>query len=317
MPLPPVTSSSSSSASSSASSAANVRRGLSDSEIAAAREGIDPKPQPAAQYGASFSGWQRWAELEVAPDVTTGGPQVPNLAEAGKPFTVRTSKTLADMGASGALKALTLCWQIDGGAVQRLPLVDGLRDMRTGELLRRDGTIAVPEDARGDLAYWFELETTDGALHYDSDFGNNFHATIVPAGGAVLRFDDWWGRQQLGDLVAGEALRIDYDTDRLKQFLYATNHHGYETWGVSAFVQFDTPNGPTAPLEVPLTIVQRGAMGTAVATQTFEPAVPIPLDATRASLWFRGTSYGGSSTGGGPAWDSALGDNYRYDVKPR
>lgn len=280
------------------------------------RQGITPTPRPAQQHGVTFSHWHRWADIEVAPNIAVGGPQLPFIAEAGKPFRVRYARNPADIGQSGTPARITLKWRMEDGPVHTAMIADGTRDMRSGELLRRDVILDIPTDARGTLATWFEVETTDGALLFDSDYGRNYRAQIVPVGGAALRFDDWWGEQLHGELVAGGALRLPYDTDRLRQFLYGTTHRGFETWNVTAFVQFMTANGAQTPIELPLTVAERGPQGSTIGTATYEPAIPIPDDATEVSVWFRGSSYGGSVFGGN-AWDSNEGLNYTRPISPR
>lgn len=272
-------------------------------------EGIDPRPQPIAGYGSTFASYTHWNTLEVSASAGTGGPQIPAIAEAGKPFTVSYHKSLADLGLGGDLKTVTLHYKVDGGPVRKKVIADGQRDLQSGQLVRLPAKIDLPATARGEVEYWFVLESKDGQQTYDSDFGKNYRADIVPAGGAVVKFDDLWGDAVSGPIKAGETLRIAYDVDRVKQFLWGVNHHGVPTWSVSAFVSFDGKPATELPIAVP----QRGQFGSTSDMIPVEVAIEVPADAKKVDLWFRGSSYGGSQFGG-PAWDSNFGSNYSFPV---
>lgn len=275
-------------------------------------EQIAPRPLPVTSYGANFSTWSRWNSVDVGQNAGAGWPQLLGMAEAGKPYVVTYSKELADLGQQGELKKITLHYRIDGGPVKKKAIADGSRDLQSGALLRIPAKVDIPATARGEIEYWFVLETKNGQKHYDSDYGKNFHADIAPAGGAVVKFDDLWGEAINGPIKAGETLRIGYDVDRLKQFMYGTWHHGFPTWSIVAFVSFD---GKPAT-ELPIVVPQRGPNGGGVSDMIpVEAAIEVPKDAKNVSIWFRGSSYGGSVFGGN-CWDSNFGKNYTYDVVP-
>ncbi len=271
-------------------------------------DGLDPRPLPATGYAVDLAWVNRWPTIQLGEN-TVGGIEVPNQAEAGKPFTIRYGRGPGDLGQQGALKDVVLHYRIDGGPEQKrsLALVTDPSGFTHREYLQLD----LPATAKGELEYWFEQKLEDGRTLWDSDFGRNYRTDILPAGGATLRFDDLWGQAVQGPLRAGGTLRLGYDTDRLKQFLRGTQHHGAETWNVTAFVSFDG----RPPVSVPLTIPTRGQFGQTTGMQTLEAAIAIPGDAKQAQVWFRGSAYGGSVFGGN-AWDSNFGKNYVYPVEP-
>jgi hypothetical protein len=270
---------------------------------------LDPRPRPAASYGATFAGYGRWNEVAIDDATSSAGPQLPAQAEAGKPFRVSYVRELGDIGQPGTLEKVTLRYQVDGGPIQSKSIADGQRDLSTGQLVRMPAKIDVPPTAKGELTYWFELQTKDGRTVYDSDFGQNYRAEIVPAGGPTVKFDDLWGDAVSGPIHAGGTLRIAYDVDRLKQFMYGWYYRGFPSFSVNAFVSFD--GKPAA--ELPLVTISRGAMGAASGFVPLEAAIEVPSDAKSVSIWFRGSSYGGSVYGGN-VYDSKFGANYTYPV---
>lgn len=273
--------------------------------------GIDPRPLPAAAHRTDLASTQRWNSVDLGGSVGTGGPGQPAVAEAGKPWVVNYSRGASDLGEQGELKRVEMQWKLNNGDVQTAVVMDGTRDMRTGAQNRFPIKVNLPEDTRGQIQYWFKLETTDGRTLWDSDFGRNHRVDVLGKGGSVVRFDDLWGESVSGPLKAGGTLRLAYDTDRLKQFLRGTRHHGYETWNVTAFVSFDG----RPPQELPITTVRRGQYGESNETVTHEAALPIPADARNVSVWFRGSAYGGSVFGGN-AWDSNESANYSWPIEP-
>src|SRR6185436_5634782 len=54
---------------------------------------------------------------------------------------------------------------------------------------------------------------------------------------ASITFADDWSETVHGDLVAGSAVRINYDLDRLQDCRGSTM--GSEVWGVSGYASFD------------------------------------------------------------------------------
>jgi hypothetical protein len=204
-------------------------------------------------------------------------------------------------------------WRVAGGPVQSRVLVDGSRDRQTGELVRLPGRIDLGADARGEIEMWFEQETTDGRTLWDSAFGQNYRARIVPTAGTTIRFDENWDEAQSAPVRAGDAVRFAYDVDRMLGRLAGTQHHGAPTWSVSAFVSFD--GGPAQ--ELPLVVPRHGPQGGTLELLPFEGCTVVPEGAHQMSVWFRGTSYAGARDNiGGPAWDSDFGRNYSFPVEP-
>ena len=275
-------------------------------------DGMEPRPAAASRYGVFHA--RTHTSHSVAVSERAVDYDMPALAEAGKPFEVGYFRSAADLGHAGDLDQIRLHYRIDGGDIQTETLADGSRDLRNGELLRSRASIDVPATARGEIEYWFELCTKDGETLWDSEGGKNYRVDVVPEGGATVKFDDLWGEAISGPVKAGEALRIAYDADRIRQFLQGMHHHGLATYNIDAFVAFD--GKPATPL--PIAIVERGTHGESMDMKFFEPAVEVPKDAKQVSIWFKGGAYGGALVNGqwsDAAWDSDYGRNYVFDVE--
>lgn len=127
---------------------------------------------------------------------------------------------------------------------------------------------------------------------------------------STLRFLSNWTQAQHGALVAGGKGVIEYPLERLTSC--RGTHNGAPAWDLLAFVRFSpggqlvsgTVRGFDAPGGVP-----SNASAKAV---PFEFAVPPGTQS--AEVWFRNATGAGQ---GCEAWDSNLGQNYRYTVEPK
>jgi hypothetical protein len=167
---------------------------------------VDPRPLPAVAYKSTYANHYRWGSMEFGPQVGVGRPHLPIVAEAGKPYHVEYGRMPDHIGLTGTLQKVTLNYRIDGGAVNEAVIAEG--ESATAYALRTPHRIDVPQGATGEIEYWFELETADGKTEYDSNFGNNYRANIVPRGGAILRFDDLWGETLSEPIKEGSTLRL-------------------------------------------------------------------------------------------------------------
>ncbi len=268
-------------------------------------DGLEPRPKPAVAYGDTF-GWTRAGVVTIDEQTGLHGPFAA-FAEAGKPFVVRYLRDPEMLGFPRDVARIELRYRVDGGPVRKALVCDGTRSLHDGSLTFFPARIAVPPDAKGDLEYWFKIEGRDGRVYWDSDYGRNFRANIVPQGGAVLRFDEDWNEAVGGALVAGGTLRLAYDVDRIRPLLDRTHHHGVPTWSVLAHLRFD--DGPV--IDVPLTAPRHGDYGATTDIQPIEGVVEIPVTARRVTVWFSADAYGAPT-----AWDSDFARNYRFAIAP-
>lgn len=119
-----------------------------------------------------------------------------------------------------------------------------------------------------------------------------------------------WQTQAHGALVAGQAFTLGYDIRRLEDC--RGTHNGYPAWDVTASVRF-LPSGQVVEGSV------RG-FDSPTGTPSNANAVSLPLDVTipagttSLEVWFKNFTGAGSTC---VAWDSNLGNNYRFDVEAR
>jgi Family of unknown function (DUF6209) len=111
---------------------------------------------------------------------------------------------------------------------------------------------------------------------------------------ATVRFLSDWSQHQVGDVRAGEPLRIDYDPRRLPQC--RSYRYGQPSWRIVAHLRFH-PGG------------QEESGRVAPGPELF--TVTVPQDATTIEIWFHNTDQSGCT-----AWDSRYGQNYWLDARP-
>lgn len=265
-------------------------------ERPAAVDVMEPRPLAPTGYEARYERG-RYAtlaevgEARVEVKATHDFREPAFLAEAGKPLTVVAGPELFASAAK-----VDLVYRLPGDPEEhRVPISDGSRDMRTGALVCVPARIDVPDEASGTLRLSFETTSADGRK--SSQWSPHYDAIILPKGGATVVFDDAWGESVHGRVQAGEKLQIAYDADRLREIL-GTDGGARMT----ACISFDGE----PPLEVPLHI--GGPDGAPQAGVAFLPAVRVPYDASRVTLWFKGE--GDGKTG----FDSDFGKNYSFEV---
>ena len=145
--------------------------------------------ETASVYRVDLEAQHKWPSVEVA-DLTYAGKRGSvEVAEAGKPFCIHYHRSPDDIGQAGELERIELFYRIDGGPVFAACIADGSRDPASGLLLRRAARIDVPTYAERSIEYWFKLTTTDGRVLWDSDFGKNYRAEIVPRGDVFVVFE--------------------------------------------------------------------------------------------------------------------------------
>ena len=232
----------------------------------------------------------------------------PKVVEAGKPVRITYSRRPEDLGVVGAIAQVTAGVRIDGGPPQRVRLDMQARDdhrFKIGPMAE----VVIPDSARNELVVAFEVETRDGRRVWDDNGGRTvgYRATILPKGGALIRFDADWTHAVVGDLRQGETVRVAYDVGRLLKFLTGTSLNGLATYVASLFVSFD--DGPA----------QEHRFGRDFETAEL-PAFRVPPTATTMCLWFVGSARGGHTFNnihvGGFAYDSNWGKNYRFPIAP-
>ncbi|HEY4222003.1 MAG TPA: DUF6209 family protein [Myxococcota bacterium] len=251
---------------------------------------IEPKVERPTSYEARMSR-QSFAGFAI----TSGGAAVPIsknkdgrtpsfVAEAGKKLSVIVD---AEMIPPNAVKAEVAFYLASAGndTKQRVPLPTS-RDPRSGALVVAPGALMVPDDAVGTLRLSVEVTLPDGKVQ--STWSPHYDALVLPKAGATVVFDEDWSVTASEGVRAGESLSIAYDADRLRSIL------GDEVQSAVACVSFDGK----APLELPLW--HEGAM--------LLPSLQVPFDATRAAVWFRGSSRDQT------AYDSRFGENYSFPV---
>lgn len=115
----------------------------------------------------------------------------------------------------------------------------------------------------------------------------------------MIRFDDDFTQSISGDLVAGGAVRIDYDLDRLTECRGSTG--GSEVWGVTGYAQFDDGD----PVTFGLSRLDGGRVVPVIAS------VDVPDGATTLATWFSVSNRWGCI-----AYDSNYGANYDFAIAP-
>ncbi len=127
-----------------------------------------------------------------------------------------------------------------------------------------------------------------------------------PAPAATLRFRAGWSTSQDGPVVQGGQLTVAYELARLGAC--RGTHNGYPAWDVVAHARF-APGGQLVQASV------RGFETMNGIPTTSAYAIParfdVPADATSVELWFENAGLWCQ------AWDSNLGQNYRFDVVAR
>jgi hypothetical protein len=120
-----------------------------------------------------------------------------------------------------------------------------------------------------------------------------------PAGRAIIELADDWTVVVHGQLVAGEAVIVRYDLDRMTEC--RARQGGQDAWMVTGFAMID--GGAPAAFEV-----ARLVDGTVVAV---DGALALPPGASTLTLFFQSTNVFGCR-----AFDSNFGADYAFPVSP-
>jgi len=116
----------------------------------------------------------------------------------------------------------------------------------------------------------------------------------------TVTFSDDFAEAADGPIVAGGAIVVDYDLDRLTACRGSTN--GSEVWSITGWAKF----GAGAPTQFALTRLDGGRV------VALRAEVEVPATATSAELWFTTNNRWGCN-----AYDSNEGANYTFDVEQR
>jgi hypothetical protein len=269
---------------------------------------LTPAPDPGDVHPVPVAATRYRAAVWTDPVTGVTHSDFPPAVEAGKPVLLGYSRRLQDLGVEGELQEVVARVRIDGGDWQRVPFDMQARDDHRFKI----GPVAqlmIPDWARDELQVAFELVARDGRRIWDNNGGPglDYRTTILPQGGALIRFDADWTQTVVGDLRQGETVRVAYDVGRLLRFLTGTSANGLPTYGASLFVSFDD-----AP-------PQEYRFGRDFETVDM-PSFRVPHGASTLSLWFVGSARGGHTFYdihvGGFAYDSNWGQNYRFPVQP-
>lgn len=114
----------------------------------------------------------------------------------------------------------------------------------------------------------------------------------------VLKFGSDWSETRTGTLLAGSAVRVQYDLARLTDCRGSTN--GSEVWGVSGYASFD--GGEPVAFSV-------SRLDSSGKVQPVTASVQIPASASSVEFWFAINNRWGCI-----AYDSNNGANYEFDI---
>ncbi len=169
-----------------------------------------------------------------------------------------------------------------------------------------DVTFAVP--LAGDTAMYFRNFDDTGCSSYDSNLGNNWHASSTDPS-PVIHFDPGGSPYAGGALKAGGSIAVDYDLLRLGSCIQVDAYDRLPT-GQSATLNYRFAPGAFtsvaltgSPYGVPASI-----NGSAGSIQV-PPKISTPAGATYVEMYFQGA---GSST----CYDSNNSANYSFTLSP-
>jgi uncharacterized protein YraI len=180
----------------------------------------------------------------------------------------------------------------DGGT----PKTFAVSRLEDGRVVAVEAEVDVPSTATS-VELWFSSSNRWGCIAYDSNDNANYGFDVEQRSDtAVLAFDADWSESQSGAIEGGGKVIVHYDPDRLSEC--AGSSGGRAQWSVTGYYQVDG-----------------GTVKSVAVTRADGPDL-IPSDPTitvprgrELSLWFEATSRWGCH-----AYDSDLGDNYRYDI---
>jgi len=227
-----------------------------DLELSAGAAAEGAGPAVLYQYGSDPTWWQ-------APATPSPIAATPGFAR----YRVRLDRHLPGPGMSGSALA--------SARVQVVPFATLAEGRRLFDHNRQPG------------------DFDNYALAADGNFAVTRNDAVCPAAGptppARLVFAADHTQTQLGGLVPGGQVRVEYDVDRLATC--RNSRGGNDLWDLAAHVRWDTGESSSAS-------IKNGAL-----------LVDVPRTARALELWFENTAVPGCQ-----AWDSNLGANYRFDV---
>lgn len=227
-----------------------------DLELSAAAAAEGAAPAVLYQYGSDPTWW----EVAATPSAT---PATPGFVR----YRVRLDHDLPGPGMSGT--------SLTRAQIQVVPFA---RLAEGGRLFDHN---RYPGDFDNYLVSWA------------SNFAVPRNDAVCPGAGPVaparIVFAADHSETQLGALVPGGQVRLEYDVARLTTCRNSRN--GYDLWDLTAHVRWNTGEGSSAS-------IKHGAL-----------VVDVPRTAGRMEVWFENTAIPGCQ-----AWDSNMGANYGFDV---
>jgi hypothetical protein len=189
--------------------------------------------------------------------------------------------------------SLIASWQIDGGVVDSASVTQFANGSPT--LIQKDVNFIIP--AASDLAFWFHNFDITGCSAWDSLYGSNFHFIVDAGGAATVRFRPDWSVTQVGTIVGGGELLVDYDILRLPNCRALINEQ--PAWAVTGYIILDGGPAQTFAVTEPLDSDLVSA-----------PArLAIPAGTHSIQLYFDNGDVTGCHS-----WDSNYGNNYSFSV---
>jgi hypothetical protein len=218
--------------------------------------------------------------------------------EAGKPLRVvldPSGEWAPSQFKTRPTRNTRVLYSVDGEKHASLVLDGETLDFLAGSPLW-SSSFLVPESARKSLA--LHLEATSDADN--PTLPAVFDFVIAPRPTATLCFDNHWSAFASAAIRPGGAIRLAYDTARLRDRLVGTEYNGLPTWSILAHMAIhregqDLPDFISMPVKLPQTPV-------------LMPILRIPEDALTIEFWFEGTSRAGS------VFDSDFGRNFSFQV---
>ena len=151
----------------------------------------------------------------------------------------------------------------------------------------------IPTPIAKDVAFWFYASDDGGCTEWDSNYGKNFHFSILKAQGPTVHFGKSWTTTVSGSVGPGTVL-VDYDLSRAA---CRSTYNGNDAFGVTMYASVDG----NAPDAIDMT-EQVGARRFAKPQY-----VSLPKGDHTLSIWFENSDVYGCH-----GWDSNYGANYSF-----
>jgi uncharacterized protein YraI len=115
---------------------------------------------------------------------------------------------------------------------------------------------------------------------------------------ATITFSADWSEHASGDLLAGSAVRISYNLDRLPDCRGSSS--GSDQWGATGYASFDG----AAPITFEVSRLVNGR------TTPVTPELQLPAGASSVDFWFSSSNRWGCI-----AYDSNMNANYHFEIE--